>query len=337
MLSKQELEEIRNTLERSQNPLFLFDNDGDGLCSFLILKKSLDRGKGFFIKSFPELDPSYLRKAEEFNSDLVVVLDYGMISKEFIEAAQEKNLEVIAIDHHDVPKLKEINFFTSRPTNEPTSYICQKVFNQKQTEWIALIGCISDVFIPEFHDAIIEKFPELTNGKKDPLDILFTTDLGKIAMIMNFGLKDTTTNVMKMIRFTESCNSPQDFLSETKDNRYWHDKYTKAMAFIRKMAEKAKIHDNKIILEYSGETSMSSEISNFVLQQNRNKLIAVIYKKAGTCNVSLRGKKAKTILEKIIKELPNITGGGHAEACGARVPTEDLEKFKEMIFKQSAV
>jgi len=334
MLSKQELEEIRNILERSQNPLFLFDNDGDGLSSFLILKKSLDRGKGFFIKSFPELDPAYLKKADEFNSDIVVVLDYGMISKDFIEAAQEKNLEVMAIDHHDVPKINEINFFTSYPTKEPTSYICQKVFNQKQTEWLALIGCISDVFLPEFHENITKEFPELTNGKKDPLDILFTTELGKIAMIMNFGLKDTTTNVMKLIRFTESCNSPQDFLSETKENKYWHEKYARSMNFIKKMAEKAKTHDNKIILEYSGETSMSSEISNFVLQQNRDKLIAVIYKKSGTCNVSLRGKKAKIILEKIIKELPNITGGGHAEACGARVPTDDLERFKEIFLKE---
>ena len=105
------------------------------------------------------------------------------------------------------------------------------------------------------------------------------------------------------------------------------------MAFIRKMAEKAKFYDNKIILEYSGETSMSSEISNFVLQQNQDKLIVVIYKRTGTCNVSLRGKKAKTILEKIIKELPNITGGGHQEACGARVPTDNLERFKEMILE----
>lgn len=334
MLSKQELEEIRNILERSQNPLFLFDNDTDGLCSFMILKKSMDRGKEFFIKSFPELDPAYLRKAEEFNSDLIVVLDYGMISKEFIEGAREKNLEILVIDHHEVPKIEEVSFFTSFPTKEPTSYICQKIFNQKQTEWISLVGCIGDVFIPEFYDNVIDQFPELSSGKKDAMDILFNTELGKIAMMINFGLKDTTTNIMKMIRYIESCTSPQDFLSETKDNKYLHEKYIRAMTFIRKMAEKAKIHDDKIILEYSGETSMSSEISNFVLQQNKNKLIAVIYKKPGTCNVSIRGKKAKTILEKIIKELPNITGGGHQEACGARVPTEDLERFKEIFLKE---
>lgn len=333
MLSKEELTQLREILEKSQNPLFLFDNDGDGLCSFMILKKSLDRGKGFLIKSFPELSVDYIRKADEFNSDLIVVLDYGLISKEFIESAQEKNLEIVVIDHHDVPKIPETSFFTSYPTKEPTSYICQKIFNQKKTEWLSLIGCISDVYLPEFHENVTKDFPELTNGKTDPLDMLFATEIGKIAMMMNFGLKDTTTNIMKMIRFIESCNSPQDFLSESKENKYLHEKYSKSMEFLRKISSKAKEQDNVVLLEYAGAISMSSELSNILLQQNKNKLILVIYKKEGNCNVSMRGKKSKIILEKIIKELPNITGGGHAEACGARVPTENLEQFKEMIMK----
>ena len=333
MIPQNELNQIKELLERSQNPLFLFDNDGDGLCSFMILKKSLDRGKGFLIKSFPELSADYIRKADEFNSDLIIVLDYGLISKEFIESAKERNLEIVVIDHHDVPKIPETNFFTSYPTKEPTSYICQKIFNQKQTEWLSLIGCISDVYLPEFHRNITEEFPELTNGEEDPMNMLFTTEIGKIAMMMNFGLKDTTTNVMKMIRFIDSCRSPQDFLSESKENKYLHEKYSKSMEFLRKISSRAKIQDNIVLLEYSGSLSMSSELSNILLQQNKDKLILVIYKKIDYCNVSIRGKKSKIILEKIIKELPNITGGGHAEACGARVPTEDLEQFKKSFEK----
>jgi len=333
MLSSQELIKLRNLLEASQNPLFLFDNDADGLCSFLILKKALDRGKGSIVKAFPEIDASYLRKADEFNSDLIVVLDYGMLGKDFIEGAKEKNLEIVVIDHHEVPKIKEVNFFTSYPTKEPTSYICQKIFNQQKSEWVSLVGCISDVYLPDYFENFVEDYPELVNNKKDAMDILFTTEIGKIAMMMNFGLKDTTTNIMKMIKFIESCNSPQDFLSESKENRYLHERFSKSMEFLRKFASKAKHFEKVVLLEYSGAMSMSSELSNILLQQNKSKLILVIYKRENYCNVSMRGKNSKLILEKIIKELPNVTGGGHAEACGARVPTDDLEKFKEMIFR----
>ena len=62
MLSKEKLQELREQLESSQNPLFLFDNDVDGLCSFLILRRSIDRGKGVAIKSYPDLKEQYLKK-----------------------------------------------------------------------------------------------------------------------------------------------------------------------------------------------------------------------------------------------------------------------------------
>ena len=65
MLSKKQIEEIRDSLEKSQNPLFFFDNDVDGFCSFIILQKAIGRGKGVAIKSFPDLDKTYLRKVEE--------------------------------------------------------------------------------------------------------------------------------------------------------------------------------------------------------------------------------------------------------------------------------
>jgi single-stranded DNA-specific DHH superfamily exonuclease len=35
MLTEAQLDSIRGHLERAQNPIFFFDNDADGLCSFL--------------------------------------------------------------------------------------------------------------------------------------------------------------------------------------------------------------------------------------------------------------------------------------------------------------
>ena len=46
MLTNKQIEEIKEHLEKAQNPLFFYDNDADGLCSFLLLRRYLGRGKG---------------------------------------------------------------------------------------------------------------------------------------------------------------------------------------------------------------------------------------------------------------------------------------------------
>ena len=46
MLSEKQMQELKEHLDRAQNPLFFFDNDADGLCSFLLLARYIGRGKG---------------------------------------------------------------------------------------------------------------------------------------------------------------------------------------------------------------------------------------------------------------------------------------------------
>ena len=39
-------------------------------------------------------------------------------------------------------------------------------------------------------------------------------------------------------------------------------------------------------------------------------------------------------MHKIIKEVENMTGGGHEEAVGARIQSKDLDKFKEILERE---
>src|SRR3990167_9586407 len=103
MLSEKQILEIREHLERAQNPLFYYDNDADGLCSFIILRKFIGRGKGVAVRSFPDLNASYARKAAELNADYVFVLDKPVISKEFVKEIDNLGLPLVWIDHHDLP------------------------------------------------------------------------------------------------------------------------------------------------------------------------------------------------------------------------------------------
>jgi len=136
MISSEQIAEIREKLESSQNPLFFFDNDVDGLCAFLILKRAIGRGKGVAIKSFPDLKSQYLVKIEEINPDTVFVLDKAEVSKEFINGVEEKGIPIVWIDHHKSKTAEECVgrtcYYNSLPEAEPTTYIAQKVFNRKE-------------------------------------------------------------------------------------------------------------------------------------------------------------------------------------------------------------
>ena len=104
MLTKKQIDEIRQHLDKAQNPVFFFDNDPDGLCSFLLLQRYIERGKGVPIKSFPELTEDYFRKVNELNADYIFILDKPVVSQEFFKRVEEINMPIVWIDHHTIDK-----------------------------------------------------------------------------------------------------------------------------------------------------------------------------------------------------------------------------------------
>jgi single-stranded DNA-specific DHH superfamily exonuclease len=338
MLSKKDLQQIRDSLENSQNPLFFFDNDVDGFCSFILLQKAIGRGKGVAIKSFPELDKTYLRKVEELNPDHIFILDKPLVSKEFIEGVFEKSIPLTWIDHHEVEINKEIremiSYFNSSPSCEPTTYLAYKIFEKKSDQWIAITGCIGDNFMPEFAKEYYEENKEFLSTMKSPFDCMYKTEIGKISTMINFGLKDTTTNVLHMIRLFIKSNNPVDILDENAETKHLHQKYEQLIKHMNILLRKrVNTGKNLILLEYAGETSMSSELANKLQFENPDKHVLVIYKKQDCANISIRGKKAKEYLLKSLENILGATGGGHPEACGARVPSESIEEFKNNFIK----
>ena len=80
---------------------------------------------------------------------------------------------------------------------------------------------------------------------------------------------------------------------------------------------------------------MSSEISNRLFYNHRNKLVVVAFKRPEKVNISIRGKNALEITKKAIEDIEGATGGGHVEATGAMVPIDEFEKFKAKIYSLS--
>lgn len=343
-LTKTQIKEIKTHLENAQNPLFLFDNDQDGLCSFLLLQRYVGRGKGFPIKGSPDLSLDFFRKVHEFNSDYIFVLDKPEISKEFFEESMRMNIPLVWIDHHEIDRKKVPAFahyynpmFNKKKTDEPVTYLCWEIVEKirKEDMWLAVAGCVSDHYFPEFYSDFKKNYPELSVDRKDSFDIFYGSEIGKIARLFGFGLKDKTSNVIQMMKFLMKVRSPQEVLYENKENKIMHKRFTevgkKYDAFVKKARAGVSDTDKYVFFKYAGDTSMSSEIANYLSYLFPDKYIIVAYTKNSRVNISARGEKVRDKLMKIISFMDNATGGGHENAVGAQIDKDDLGFFEERV------
>lgn len=343
------IENIRHILLSSHNPLFFFDNDVDGLASFLILRKYCGKGKGVAIKSFPELGQGYIRKINELMPDSIFVLDKPRIAEAFLDYVKNHNYNFVWIDHHfntedlnkKYPSLIIFNPTIERKINKPTTFWTYLIANKNRSYlWIAALGCVADWTVPEFIKDVYKKYSDLFEIREKDLNnagkILYETSFGKLVMMLNFALKDTTTNIVRMIKYLVNVNSPYEILEENDKNRQIHKRFSQIYRKYSKLIEKARTFSKHEVLffQYGGNLSISSEISNALLYMYPKKIIVVAYLKGDKARVSVRSRyDIRDIVVNAVKPLEDATAGGHKSAVGASVRIEDLPKFKENIIK----
>ncbi len=351
MLSQKQLDEIKKSLNEAQNPLFFFDNDVDGLSSFLILRRYINRGKGVVIKSYPELNATYLRKINEINPDIIFILDKPVISEDFLEGAKQLGIRIIWIDHHQVQVTQKVldmleyyNPLLGKPsTSEPVSYWTYKSTQKKEDEWISILGCLADHYVPDFAVDFASQYEDIF-FYGDPEKVLFESELGKLVKVISFALKDRTSFVFKMIKYLFQVKSPYEILKrESKDAEFIYSRFERINKRYVKIIDRAKKSGRKqgkiLFFSYRGDLSISADISNELHYLFPSKFIVVAYVKESKTNISLRSSNYMRDKDIDLRELKDKllegtdgTYGGHKYACGASIPTEDLVKFKKNLF-----
>ncbi|MFH1608335.1 MAG: DHHA1 domain-containing protein [archaeon] len=359
MLTEKQVEEIKEHLERAQNPVFFFDNDQDGLCSFLLLQRFIGRGKGVAIKSFPGLDGSYFKRAMELGADYIFILDKHAVEEEFFKEIEQVNIPVVWIDHHAVAwidnreLLQEIPEFVfyynpllnEKESSEPVSALCYQVTKKKEDLWLAVVGCISDKFVPDFYHEFRKDYPDLSVDYEGDLnvysdgafDIYYKSQIGKITMMMGFGLKDSVTNVVSMLKFLMKAKSPYEVLEERKGNQTIHRRFEeineKFERLIKKATEVGRDCGEILFFNYGGDMGMSTDLSNRIKYLFPEKVV-VLGRVSGTnMTISVRGKSVREKVLKVIECFENATGGGHEDAVGVKIKKEEWEEFKNKLTK----
>ena len=337
MIAKKEILEIREHLERAQNPLFYFDNDQDGLCSYLLLRRFYGKGNGVPVKTSP-LGMEYIRRIDEFDPDYIFILDQPTVSNDFFEEVKKRNIPIVWIDHHETNKENiptQVNYFNpifSSKSSEPVTRICYEVTKKKEDLWILVAGCLADKYFPKEYKNFSEIYPDLSIDSEDPFKIFYSSEIGKISRMIGMGLKDRTGLVMKMIRFLLSVKTPYEVLEEKNENLSFHSRFNVINSKLKILTDKAKKDSSSrkiLFFRYSGEISMSADIANKLSYDFPEKIIVVAFLKGARVNLSIRGKDVKKIVEKAIKGISLATYGGHNDAVGAQMNEDQLSEFEK--------
>lgn len=361
-LEPKELEtfkKIRETIEKSERPLYFFHDDPDGLCSFLCFRKYFNVGYGVTVKSKPVVNDRFYNKIEEYSPDCVITLDLAIVEQDFIDFCKARNIKIIIIDHHALRDITGFDIYynpkffrkTDNTANAALSYYILE--ENEDLLWIATVGTVADWQKPTFYKKIKEMAPDLlipydvsnkchphieTNySKLSPEYLLYNTNIGYLTRLFSFALKGRTSNFKKSIaaliriksykELLEKSTGSAKFIAKSYDNYF--DSYC---SILTKALNSAKDQNSKVIIfTYENKDSFTGELSNHLYYFFKDKFIMVGRFKDDEYRMSARFRgNALKILTAALKGL-NGSGGGHKHSCGFSIHKNDFDEFIKRI------
>lgn len=320
--------DIRKLILNSNSPFFIFDNDPDGLCSFLVLYKKFRKGSFRCSTSSPHDMEFYEKIISEKDPDLIIFLDRPFLSQNFVDNCE---VPIIWIDHHPPLNIKKILYLNSRHfgMTNPTSYLAYKIAGQEK--FISALGCVADWHIPDFFEEVRREHYNLIGSAKKPGEILFKTNFGLIVRMLSFNLVGDEKEIEKSIEILTNSENIHEILNCKNQFDFLCRKFKKVNSKYRSLLEEAQqeISDDILILfTYSSGISLTGELSDELMFKNPEKVVIVARKHKENYKMSLRSMKFNLHkpLNESLKGLRGL-GGGHEHACGANIYYRDFEKF----------
>ena len=329
MISDKDLKKLKEGLDSSERPLFFFDDDCDGLTSYLIFKKYKGVGKGVIIKGKPIVEYRFSGKVIEYDADSVFILDKPMVEQSFLDNIPYSKYW---LDHHEPQTNTNVNYFNPRiknnEDNSPTSYWAYKTVNKYL--WLAALGTVADWSLV-LKDEIVKEYPDLlSKDVKTPDEALFNSNLGKLVKIINFNLKGSQKEISQSIKEFEKIETPYELLNNTSEaSNHLIKKFDKINEKYVKLKNSVVNKDDKVLVHhYDDETSLTSDLANELSYENPDKIVVVGRVKNGKIMMSIRSQKLKIddMVSSTAEQLGGY-GGGHEHACGANIPFESLDVF----------
>ncbi|PIN75982.1 hypothetical protein COV18_00995 [Candidatus Woesearchaeota archaeon CG10_big_fil_rev_8_21_14_0_10_37_12] len=337
MLTPQEVEKLKEELLSCKRPLFFFHDDPDGLASFLLCYRFVKEGRGLPIKAYPNIKKEpYARKVEEYGADKVFVLDVAMVEQEFIDAVK---VPIVWVDHHTLLERDNVLYLNpqKRGVNVPTPALIWQVTADERPEdlWLATVGTIGDWYLPDFAKEFQKKYPELLPKRcKKVEDALFNSDVGTLVKVFSFNLKGSMKDVLESIKVLTRIDDPYDILEQkTAKGRLLWKRYlainTQYEALLSEALKEATDDKLYVHIYQDDRLSLTKDVSNELLYKLKDKVIVFGRHVAGEMRCSLRAPAGVQLSQALQKALVGIQGygGGHEQACGAAIKSDDFDQF----------
>src|SRR3989338_8592754 len=309
-----------NNISEKDDIVVVFNNDGDGICSCVLLNKFLaktGRKKPYIINQPMPMDKNIIQRIQTTVPHKIIFLDIAADQQQNVLKKLGGICDIMIVDHHQVFKNmngKNIVHFNPRMDQHDiyrsTAYcvfkICSKLIDMEEYLWIAGVGMVSDYNLNDSKDlvkAIKEKY-----GLEEPL---YGTKLGRLADMIS---STRATNAL-------SCEQMVDVFEHATFEKFEEannaDKMKEAAETIQKemssLMQDAQEHSEKIgnLVLYNIKTkfNLGSSLST-KLSENFRKHLVLIYERSGNrIKVSGRNQAKNLNAGKILQRAAISVGG----------------------------
>ncbi|MBD3318565.1 hypothetical protein GF342_01510 [Candidatus Woesearchaeota archaeon] len=325
MVAVELITKARSFLSSAKNPLYLFDDDADGICAYLLLYRAFREGRAYLVKSKPHITASHATLVRD--EDALVVLDVALMDQEFVDVVKRP---VLWIDHHPCQEIDKVLLVND--VSVSTAAMCYQIV--KRDLWLAAVGSIDDHLWPPFIDEFKQQYADLLGTVHDLGHARFDAPVGVIARVISFSLKGDSKTVKRSLQALQRVKSPYEILGqETVDARWlWaryldvHDELLK----IKEQAMRVEPEDGLWVFVYTpGRFSITKDLANEMMYRKSLPVLLLGRLRRERIVCSLRSRSdipLATLLKTALQGIEGY-GGGHRNACGASIAREDFDRF----------
>jgi len=337
------LEKIKTTDEI----VVIFNNDGDGISSCVLLNKFLEktgRKKPYIIPQPMPMDKNIIQRIQTTVPDKLIFLDIAADQQQNVLKKLGSICDMMIVDHHQVFKdMNGKNIVHYNPRIEThgvyrsTSYcvykICSKIIDMSDLLWIAGVGMVSDYNLDDSKDLVKEL--EKNYSLEEPL---YGTKLGRMADMIASTRATNTLSCEQMVGVFENATFEEFEKARNADKMIESQKIieNEISEILADYEQKMERAGNIIFYNIKSKFNLGSSISTKVSEHVQKSLV-VIYERSGNrIKISARNQakniNAGNAMQRAAKEVGG-SGGGHEAAAGATIPADEWDHFKRILIK----
>ncbi len=336
-----------NNITEKDEIVIIFNNDGDGICSCVLLNKFLEssgKKKPYLISQPMPMDKNIIQRVQTGVPHKMIILDIAADQQQNILKKLGGICDILIIDHHQVFKnMNTHNIVHYNPRMEQhdiyksTSYcmykICSKITDMAEWLWVAGVGMVSDYNLNDSKDVV-----KLLKEKYDLEEPLYETKLGRIADMISSTRATNALSCEQMVNIFET--STFEGLEKTKNGEKMEESYNTIKQEMVSLVEDADNNAEKVgkIVFYNikSKFNLASALSTKVSEKFKNNLVLIYERKGGRVKVSARNQAKNINAGNAMQRAAKIvggSGGGHEAAAGATVPADEWDKFRDTLVK----